>query len=281
MTISAPITPIDLLLWVVFPYITITVFWVGIVWRYKTDKYGWTSRSSQMYSGGSMIRWASPLFHVGILMVLVGHFVGLMIPKTWTGAVGISDNFYHLLAVGGGMTGGIMAVLGLVLLIYRRRTTGGVFLATSANDKLMYVLLAVPIFLGFIAVVINQIVPGGHGYDYRETISPWLRSLFIFQPRPELMVDVPLSFQLHVISAFLLFAVLPFTRLVHVFSAPVGYTTRPYIVYRGREAANAVRRPDRGWEPIVGPVSLQDSESTGIRSEAQDMRQEHEHRHSS
>ena len=77
-----------------------------------------------------------------------------------------------------------------MLLIYRRRTTGGVFLATTANDKLMYVLLAVPIFLGFIAVIINQIVPGGHGYDYRETISPWLRSLFIFQPRPELMVDV-------------------------------------------------------------------------------------------
>ena len=214
-------------------------------------------------------------------MVLVGHFVGLMIPKTWTGAVGISDNFYHLLAVGGGMTGGIMAVLGLVLLIYRRRTTGGVFLATSANDKLLYVLLAVPIFLGFIAVVINQIVPGGHGYDYRETISPWLRSLFIFQPRPELMVDVPWQFKVHVIAGFTIIAVWPFTRLVHAFSAPVGYTTRPYIVYRGREAANAVRRPDRGWEPIVGPVSLQDSESTGIRSEAQDMRQEHEHRHSS
>ena len=272
------ITPLDILLWVVVPYVCITVFWVGIVWRYKTDKYGWTSRSSQMYAGGNLMRWASPLFHVGILMVFAGHLLGLMVPKTWTGAVGVTDSMYHLLAVGGGMTGGIMAVLGIILLIYRRRTVGGVFLATTRNDKLMYVLLAGPIFLGFIAVILNQIIPGGHGYDYRETISPWLRSLFIFQPEPELMVGVPLSFQLHVLAAYLLFAVLPFTRLVHVFSAPVQFTTRPYIVYRGRDAAVSVRRPNRGWEPIVGPVSLQDSESTGIRSEAQDMRAGHEHR---
>lgn len=266
----AATTPLDLLLWVVLPYVTMTIFVVGLIWRYRTDKYGWTSRSSQMYEGGNLMRWASPLFHVGILLVMIGHFMGLFIPKSWTGAVGVNDGAYHLLAMTGGMVGGLMAVVGLVLLIWRRRTVGGVFLATTTNDKVMYLFLAVPIFLGFIAVIINQIIPGGHGYDYRETISPWLRSLVILQPRPELMVDVPLSFQLHVIAGFLLFAIWPFTRLVHVFSAPVGYVTRPYIVYRSRDSRDhTLRRPDRGWEPIVGPVSLQDSQATGIESEKQ------------
>lgn len=263
------VTPIDLLLWVVGPYVTITIFVVGLIWRYRTDKYGWTSRSSEMYEYG-LLSFASPLFHVGILLVLIGHLVGLFVPKTWTNTVGVSDNLYHWFATVGGMIGGIMTVVGLALLIWRRRTVGGVFLATTANDKMMYVFLGVPILLGFIAVIINQIIPGGHGYDYRETISPWFRSLFVLQPRPDLMVGVPLSFQLHVIAGFLLVAVWPFTRLVHAFSAPVNYTTRPYIVYRAREASHTIRRPDRGWEPVVGPVSLQNSRATGIESEAQE-----------
>lgn len=266
------VTSLDLLLWVVVPYIALTTFVVGLIWRHRTDKFGWTSRSSQMYEGGRLMQVASPMFHIGILLVLVGHLMGLAIPKSWTDAAGISNHNYHLLALVGGMIGGILTVVGLALLIWRRRTVGGVFLATTKNDKLMYVLLAIPILTGFLAVIINQIIPGGEGYDYRETISPWIRSLFILQPRPELMVAVPLSFQLHTLSGFLLFAVWPFTRLVHAFSAPVGYVTRPYIVYRSREASPSVRRPDRGWEPIVGPVSLQDSASTGIDSEKQEIR---------
>lgn len=261
-------TPWDLLLWVVLPYITLTVFVVGLIWRHRTDKFGWTSRSSEMYEHG-MLRAASPIFHVGILLVLVGHLMGLAIPKSWTSAVGVSEAAYHLLAMTGGMIGGIMTVVGLALLIWRRRTVGGVFLATTANDKLMYVFLAVPILLGFLAVVLNQIIPGGHGYDYRATISPWIRSIFVFQPRPELMIGVPLSFQLHVIAGFLLFGLWPFTRLVHAFSAPVGYVTRPYIVYRSREASHGLRGPNRGWEPIAGPISLQDSSLTDVPSEKQ------------
>lgn len=263
------VTPLDLLLWVVAPYVTMTIFVVGLVWRYKTDKYGWTSRSSEMYENG-LLSFASPLFHIGILLVMIGHFMGLFIPKSWTGAVGVTDGAYHLLAMTGGMLGGVMAVVGLALLIWRRRTVGGVFLATTANDKVMYIFLAVPILLGFLAVIINQIIPGGHGYDYRETISPWLRSLFVLQPRPDLMVGVPLTFQLHVIAGFLLIAVWPFTRLVHAFSAPVGYTTRPYIVYRSREESHGTRVPNRGWEPMVGPVSLQNSENTAIKTDVQE-----------
>ena len=92
----------------------------------------------------------------------------------------------------------------------------------------------------------------GGEYNYREGVSPWFRSIFVFQPEPQLMAEAPLGFQLHAFLAFVLFAMWPFTRLVHVFSAPIGYLTRPYLVYRSRDerpgAATGTRAPQRGWD---------------------------------
>ncbi|HLT84648.1 MAG TPA: respiratory nitrate reductase subunit gamma, partial [Phototrophicaceae bacterium] len=236
--------------WVVFPYVSMAVFVVGLLWRYRYDKFGWTTRSSELYEH-ALLRLGSPMFHFGILFVALGHFMGLLIPKAWTEAVGIGQDFYHVIATYMGSLAGLMTIVGLAILIYRRRKTGPVFLATTRTDKLMYVLLGMPILLGMWATVQNQIVAGGHGYDYRETISPWLRSLFTFQPQPELMADVPFQFKLHIVAAFLLFLVWPFTRLVHAFSAPVQYSTRPLVVYRSRGGATrGTRQPGRGWEPV-------------------------------
>ena len=240
---------IDIILWAVLPYVTIFLFIVGMIWRWRYDQYGWTTRSSQSYES-VWLRLASPLFHFGILFVAFGHFLGLMIPKTWTRALGLSDTVYHWVATIPGTIAGLMTIVGLALLIIRRRTYGDVFRATTTNDKIMYVFLAVPILLGTAATLINQVFTTSHGYDYRETISPWLRNLFIFNPQPELMTDVPLSFQMHVVAGFLLFAIWPFTRLVHAFSAPIGYSTRPDIVYRSRQKTISTQAPKRGWEPV-------------------------------
>src|SRR5690606_29905220 len=103
------------------------------------------------------------------------------------------------------------------------------------------------IVLGLWATVKSNLVGGG--YDYRETISPWFRSLFLLRPDPSVMAGVPTSFQLHILAAFTLFAFWPFTRLIHAFSAPVGYLTRPYVAYRSRDARGGLRPPRRGWEP--------------------------------
>jgi nitrate reductase gamma subunit len=146
---------------------------------------------------------------------------------------------------------GVAIVVGLALLIYRRRTVGPVFSATTRNDKFMHVILAATIVLGLGTTVLGNLT--GHPHDYRETVAPYFRSIFYFQPKPELIDDAPFGFQLHVMAAWLLFAVWPFTRLVHVFSAPVGYLTRPYIVYRSRSAAPGSRAPRRGWEPVQRP----------------------------
>ncbi|WP_168213993.1 respiratory nitrate reductase subunit gamma [Prauserella flavalba] len=85
---------------------------------------------------------------------------------------------------------------------------------------------------------------------YRQTVSPWFRSIFSLQPKPELMAAAPWGFRAHALGAWLLFAFWPFSRLVHVFSVPLGYLTRPYIVYRSRDERLGSREPRRGWEPV-------------------------------
>ena len=168
-------------------------------------------------------------------------------PKSWTEAVGITEHAYHLMAVFIGTVAGLFTLIGMAILIARRRLVGPVFTATTRNDKAMYVVLGRGHRARAVATVRANVV--GDGYDYRETVSPWFRSLFFLQPDPSVMAGVPLGFQLHIMAAFALFAFWPFTRLVHAFSAPVGYLTRPYVVYRSRDAptrACARRRP--GWE---------------------------------
>jgi nitrate reductase gamma subunit len=236
----------DTLLWVVFPYICLAVFVLGHLWRYRYDKFGWTTRSSQLYEK-RLLRLGSPLFHFGILFVLGGHVMGLGVPKSWTEAVGISEELYHFLAVSVGAIAGFCTVVGMAILIYRRRTVGPVFSATTKMDKTMYVFLAAVILLGLANTVLANVF--GH-YDYREGVSVWFRGIFRFSLHPELMADAPLTFQLHGLVAFALFALWPFTRLVHVFSAPVGYFTRPYIVYRSRQDRLGQTAPKRGWERV-------------------------------
>lgn len=242
-------TALDIFLWGIFPYISMTLLIGGLIWRYRTDQFGWTSRSSQLREG-RILRAASPLFHFGILFVFAGHVLGLLIPASATEAMGVSEHVYHMSAVIFGGIAGLATIVGLIGLLYRRFVNKSVRLATTRNDIFMFILLIAPIALGAFATVSNQILGEPGGYNYRETISVWLRSLFTFNPQIDLMLAVPLSFKLHIFAAFLLFAVWPFTRLVHVLSVPVMYPTRPYVVYRGREPYPAAAKERRGWEPV-------------------------------
>lgn len=235
--------------WDVVPYVTVAVVVVGSWWRYRYDKFGWTTRSSQLYES-RLLRIASPMFHFGILVVIVGHVIGLVIPESWTRAVGLSEHAYHLQAVLLGSIAGVATLTGIALLIYRRRTRGPVFLATTVNDKLMYVVLVAAIVAGLCATALGSGLVG-EAYDYRQSVSVWFRSIWVLQPRGDLMATAPIYYQLHVMIGLALFCLWPFTRLVHAFSAPVGYLFRPYVVYRSRETRSAdligshPRR--RGW----------------------------------
>ena len=149
------------------------------------------------------------------------------------------------MAVTIGLAAAVACVGGLLILIYRRRTNTRVFGATTVGDKIMYLLLSLVIAFGVLATLVHTTFGD---YDYREGVSIWFRQFWTLQPSTELMGQAPIFFQLHVLSALLLFAVWPFTRLVHVFAAPVGYLTRPYIVYRSKDPRRESER--RGWEKV-------------------------------
>ena len=228
---------------VVFPYICVTVFVVGHFWRYRYDKFGWTTRSSQLYEN-RLLRIGSPMFHFGILFVFLGHVMGLGVPEAWTAAAGLSEHWYHVMAIGIGSVAGFCTLVGMAILIYRRRTVGPVFSATTRMDKVMYAVLASVILLGLVNTA-GQLFAD---YDYRTGVSVWFRGIWRGALYPQLMENAPLSFQIHGVLAMFLFALWPFTRLVHVFSAPLGYLTRPYIVYRSRDVQQLGSHSQRrGW----------------------------------
>lgn len=224
----------DLILWIVLPYVSMAVFVVGHVWRYRHDQFGWTTRSTQLLES-RRLRAGVLLFHLGLLAVLGGHVLGLLVPASLTDEVGVSEHVYHVVSVTAGTVSGAVMLAGFVLLLARRASDRRVRATTTRTDRLTYLLLGLMIVTGMYATVGENLLGGG--YDYRETVAPWFRGLFTFDPDAALMAEAPLVYQLHATAAWFLYALWPFSRLVHAWSVPVGYLTRSNILYRSRRAA--------------------------------------------
>jgi len=228
---------INQFLWVIFPYLCMVVFVVGHIFRYRYDQFGWTAKSSEFIEKRQLMI-GSFLFHIGIIPVFLGHVSGLGIPKQWTRAVGISDHMYHLGAVWGGGFFGIVTLIGMFILTMRRFTNKTVLKLSSMSDLIVNSLLLFIVFIGvYSSLVTNNVVVG---FDYRDNISVWFRSLFTLQPNANLMNGVPIAFKLHVLTGFLIFSIWPFTRLVHVWSVPLNYVGRSYILFRRHESSKKV-----------------------------------------
>ncbi|QWF83971.1 respiratory nitrate reductase subunit gamma [Amycolatopsis sp. CA-230715] len=236
----------NLLLWGAAPYVTIALLVAGTIWRYRHDKFGWTSRSSQLHES-KLLKVASPVFHFGLLMVVGGHVLGLLVPEGMTEFFGIDEETYHVVSLAAGTVAGFAAIGGLALLLWRRLRTPAVRQSTSRSDRYMYLVLALALIAGLATTLIDNGFRGP--YDYRLTVGPWFRGILLLHPQPSLMANAPIDYQLHTGLGMLLFALWPFSRLVHAFSAPIQYLTRPYVVYRSRERERVgTRTPRRGWE---------------------------------
>jgi nitrate reductase gamma subunit len=177
----------------------------------------------------------SNLFHFGALAAIGGHVMGILIPHAWTDAVGVSEGTYHFVAAAGGLVAGAAATLGFLVLLVRRVRFPRVRVTTTRWDLVTFFLLAFGIATGMICTSWGTL---GEEVRYRETVGPYFRSLFVLDPRPELMTgdDVPFVFQLHVTAMWFLYAAWPFSRLVHAWSIPVDWLRRSPIPYRGRVA---------------------------------------------
>jgi nitrate reductase gamma subunit len=222
----------ELFLYVIVPYAAIATFVVGHLWRYRHDQYHWTSRSTQMLETRAL-RYGSIAFHFGALAAIAGHILGVLVPASWTEAAGISESFYHLISAVGGLTAGAAVTAGLLILVWRRLRYARVRVTTKRMDVAVFALLAVGIITGLAVTVLNSVVDN---INYRETVAPWFRSLLVLDPDVEAIAAGHWVSQLHVTSVWLLYALWPFSRLVHAWSIPVDWFRRSHILFRGRRA---------------------------------------------
>ena len=222
----------EILLWIILPYAAVVCFLVGLWWRYRTDQFGWTSSSTQIFEH-KILGWAGPAFHYGALAAIGGHVLGLMIPKSFTEAIGVSESTYRWISAIAGAIAGAVCIVGFIGLAYRRATNDRVRRTTSRTDMLVYFLLAVLIGLGCWLTFAHNLITD-NPYDYRDTISEWWRSLFVLQPDVEAASGADTIYQVHAIVAWAFWALFPFSRLVHAFSIPLQYLARPPILYRRR-----------------------------------------------
>jgi nitrate reductase gamma subunit len=218
----------------IFPYITISVLILGSIVRFDRDPYSWRSKSSQLLRKKQLI-WGSILFHVGILIVLGGHAVGLLTPIWIFDMMGISHGFKQLMAMVVGGIAGIACLIGLLLLLHRRLFDSRIRATSSFSDIMVLVLLLAQLLLGLYSIIISA----GHldGHEMVKFMN-WAQHIVTFRTgAADFIIDVHPVFKMHLILGMIIFTIFPFTRLVHIWSAPIFYVfRRQYQIVRRRES---------------------------------------------
>jgi len=213
----------DNVLFIAFPYLAVvTAVWVGI-YRYRNDRFSYSSQSSQFLEN-RMLSWGSAPWHYAILIILAAHFFAALVPSVWASLISAPIRLYILEVTGLALA--LMAVFALGLLVIRRLTTPKVRSVTTPADWLLLVLLLAQVALGFWVALFFR-----WGADwYLHTAAPWLVSLVKLQPDAATVTTLPWVVKIHILGGFLLIAVFPFTRLVHAVIWPITYLWRPYQV---------------------------------------------------
>ena len=220
-----------------YPYFCLTVFLLGSLLRFDREQYTWRSGSSQLLRRRQLM-WGSNLFHVGILVIFAGHFVGLLTPIWIFDALGISHTFKQWMAIVLGGVAGIACFIGIALLAHRRLFDPRIRTTSSFGDIAILLLLWLQLALGLGTIFVSLNHLDGHEMVKFMT---WAQGILTLQPGvASLVADVSPVFKAHLFLGMTIFLVFPFTRLVHVWSAPVWYLGRTgYQVVRTRRNGKA------------------------------------------
>lgn len=217
----------------IYPYIALTVFLLGSLVRFERDQYTWKSDSSQMLKQGSL-RWGSNLFHIGIIALFFTHLIGLLTPPAVYHAFGISTELKQLLAVVVGAILGLICLVGLLLLIYRRFSEPRIKATTRFSDWLTLFWILVVLLLGLLSILYSRDHMDG---SVMVMLGEWAQRIVTFRGgAAEVLLPVSWVYKLHMVLGMTLFLIFPFTRLVHVWSgfATVSYLGRAWQVVRSR-----------------------------------------------
>ncbi len=218
----------------IFPYIALSVFLLGSFVRFEREQYTWKSGSSQMLRRRHMV-WASNFFHIGILGLFAGHAVGLLTPIAVFDAIGISHAAKQMLAIVVGGVFGVMCLFGLAMLTWRRLTDPRIRATSTSMDIAILFLILAQLLLGLISIPFSLAHAEG---STMVLFMEWAQRIVTFRGgAAELIQGVALVFKLHLVLGLIIFLIFPFSRLVHIWSAPVGYLGRQYQVVRTRRGA--------------------------------------------
>lgn len=230
----------------VFPYIALTIMIVGSIIRYEVDPFSWKSKSSQFLRRRQLVV-GSVLFHVGVLVIFFGHLVGLLTPFFIMDLIGLSDEFHQVLAMVSGGIAGVIALIGAGMLLHRRMSDPRIRKTSSPGDIFILVLIVIQLVLGLSTIFVSA-----QHLDGVEMVKlmKWAQGIIYFGSNPAAHLEgVNILFKLHIIVGLLIFASVPFTRLVHIFSAPIRFLWRPgYQVVRTRRGAKPA---PSGLEPMA------------------------------
>ena len=221
-----------------YPYIALSVLFIGSIARYERDPFTWKSSSSQLLRRKSLII-GSVLFHVGVLVIFFGHLIGLLTPLSIFHFFGVTNEFKQTLAVVAGGIAGVMALVGGTMLLVRRLGDSRIRKNSSFADIGILVLLMLQLVLGIFTIFVSiQHLDGGEMVKF----MAWAQGIFFFDGKAaSYIADSALIFKIHIFLGLTIFLLFPFTRLVHMLSVPIRYITpwrKGYQIVRSRKGAN-------------------------------------------
>lgn len=217
----------NVFIFVVLPYVALALFLFVTPYRYFTNRLGWSAFSTQLLEQKALY-WGSIPWHYGIIPVLAAHLVGVIAPGPMKTILANQQVLAVLEDVGQGLA--LLALLGGLVLLVRRLAAPILKTATSAGDWALLALLIAEVATG---LYMGIVIRGGPLW-YLYTAVPYFHSLLLLDPQIGYVADLPLVFKLHAAGAFLIVAVLPFTRLVHLLYLPIRFLADPPILYRWR-----------------------------------------------
>ncbi len=216
----------------VYPYICLAVFLMGSLARFDRDQYTWKSDSSQMLRA-RQLRWGSNLFHIGILFLFFGHFVGLLTPHKWYEWFITAPHKQMVAIVSGGLAG-LVCFVGLTMLLHRRIFDPRIRLTSHRTDLAILIILWVQLVLGLLTLPFSY----SHRVDASAMLilADWAQHLVTFRPDATGLLHIDWPFKVHIVLGLTIFLLFPFSRLVHVWSGfgTLAYAFRPYQLVRSR-----------------------------------------------